>query len=152
MELISVRLIPEWVSVKNRNGCPLISGMSVRITPDYTITQKDIEAINKLITEYYSKGRKYISEELSRYWKWYQPNGNLKDMACREILLKLHRMDIIKLPPSQRGKTNRKKHKGYTQLDLELPPTSLEGKLSDFKDITLTLLQARKIRQGGTIW
>jgi len=110
------------------------------------ITQKDVEAIDKLITEYYSKGRKYISEELSRYWKWYQPNGNLKDMACREILLKLHRMDIIELPPSRRGAVNRKKHKNYTQLDLELPPTSLEGKLSDFKDITLALA-ASKIEQ-----
>jgi len=103
------------------------------------ITQKDVEAINKLITEYYSKGRKYISEELSRYWKWYQPNGNLKDMACREILLKLHRMDIIELPPPRRVILNRKKHKDYTQLSLELPPASLEGKLSGFKEITLTL-------------
>jgi hypothetical protein len=107
------------------------------------ITQKDIEAINKLITKYYSKGRKYISEELSRYWKWYQPNGNLKDMACREILLKLHRMDIIELPPPRRV-LNRKKHKDYTQLGLELPPTSLEGKLSAFKEITLKLAASSK--------
>ena len=34
--MISVRLFPEWVSVKNRFRCPLISGISVRITPDYT--------------------------------------------------------------------------------------------------------------------
>ena len=108
------------------------------------ITQKDVEAINKIITQYYGRGRKYISEELSHYWKWYQPNGNLKDMACREILLKLHRMDIIKLPPSQRGAVNRKKHKDYIQLDLELPPTSLEGKLSDFKEITLALAASRR--------
>ena len=91
------------------------------------ITQKDVEAINKIITQYYGKGRNYISQELSRYWKWYQPNGNLKDMACREILLKLHRMDIIKLPPSRRGAVNRKKHKDYTQLDLELPPPALKA-------------------------
>ena len=83
------------------------------------ITQKDVKAINKLITQYYGKGRKYISQELSRYWKWYQPNGNLKDMACREILLKLHRMDIIKLPPSRRGVTNRKKIKTIPSLTLK---------------------------------
>jgi len=111
------------------------------------ITQKDVEAINKIITQHYGKGRNYISQELSRYWKWYQPNGNLKDMACREILLKLHRMDIVELPPSRRGITNRKKHKDYTQLDLDIPPTSLEGKLSDFKDITLALA-ASKIDQA----
>lgn len=108
------------------------------------ITGKDVKAINKIISQYYGRGRNYISQELSRYWKWYQPNGNLKDMACREILLKLHRMDIVELPPSRRGTVNRKKHKGYIQLDLELPPTSLEGKLSDFKDITLTLAASKK--------
>ena len=108
------------------------------------ITQKDVEAINKIITQYYSKGRNYISQELSRYWKWYQPNGNLKDMACREIPLKLHRMDIVKLPPPRRVILNRKKDKDYTQLGLELPPTSLEGKLSGFKEITLTLAASKK--------
>lgn len=113
------------------------------------ITQKDIEAINKLITKYYSKGRKYISEELSRYWRWYQPNGNLKDMACREILLKLHRMDIIELPPSRRGITNVKKNKDYTQLSLKIPPVTLSGKLSDFKEITLALAASKK---DQTLW
>ena len=107
------------------------------------ITQKDIEAIKKLITRYYGKGRKYISEELSRHWNWYQPNGNLKDMACREILLKLHRLDLIKLPPP-RVVPNRKKHKNYIQLGLEIPPTSLSGKLSGFKKIILRLAASSK--------
>ena len=88
------------------------------------VTQKDIEAIKKLVSRYYSKGRKYISQELSRHWKWYQPNGNLKDMACREILLKLHRMDLIKLPPP-RVVPNRGKNKNYVQLGLEIPPVTL---------------------------
>lgn len=112
------------------------------------ITGKDIEAIKKLIAKYYSKGRKCISEELSRYWKWYQPNGNLKDMACREILLKLHRLDLIKLPPP-RVVPNRRKNKNYVQLDLEILPTSLSGKLSDFKEITLSLAASSKEQ---TLW
>lgn len=36
MELISVRLNPDWLSVKKRIRCPLISGIGVRIMPDYT--------------------------------------------------------------------------------------------------------------------
>ena len=107
------------------------------------ITQKDIEAIKKLISRYYSKGRKYISKELSRHWNWYQPNGNLKDMACREILLKIHRQNLVELP-LPRVMPKKKKHKNFTQLGLEIPPTSLSGKLSGFKEITLSLADSDK--------
>lgn len=103
------------------------------------ITKKDIEAIKEIIDKYYNNGRKYISQKLSIYWNWYQPNGNLKDMACREILLKLDRLSLIKLPPPRKI-PNRKKD--YTQLDLELPHASFDGKLSDFKKITLEIAKS----------
>ena len=101
------------------------------------ITGKDVEAINKIISQYYGRGRNYISQELSRYWKWYQPNGNLKDMACREILLKLHRQGLVKLPPrmaSPRG------NKNFTPLALDMEPVDISGKLSSF-EIDLVLSQ-----------
>ena len=67
------------------------------------ITSDDLTLIQSLIKEHWQKGRKFISQELCRKWQWYQPNGNLKDMATREILLRLQRMDLIELPP---GRTN----------------------------------------------
>lgn len=107
------------------------------------VTQKDLEIIKGLISKHYSRGRKYISIELSRHWNWYQPNGTLKDMACREILLKLDRLKLIKLPPP-RTIPNIKKHKNYTQLGLEIPPVNLDGKLSGFEKITLRLASGSK--------
>lgn len=97
------------------------------------ITAEDIEDIKNIIKIHYHKGRKHISRELSRHWGWYQPNGNLKDMACREILLKLSRQGLIKLPPrlaSPRG------NKNFTQLALDMEPVNISGKLSSF-DIDL---------------
>lgn len=97
------------------------------------ITDKDVEDIKNIINIHYHKGRKHISRELSRHWGWYQPNGNLKDMACREILLKLSRQGLIKLPPrmaSPRG------NKNFTQLALDMEPANISGKLSSF-DIDL---------------
>ena len=97
------------------------------------ITDKDIEDIKNIIKIHYHKGRKHISRELSRHWKWYQPNGNLKDMACREILLKLSRQGLVRLPPrmaSPRG------NKNFTQLALDMEPVNISGKLSSF-DIDL---------------
>jgi len=99
------------------------------------ITVEDIEDIKNIIKIHYHKGRKHISRELSRHWKWYQPNGNLKDMACREILLKLSRQGLVRLPPrmaSPRG------NKNFTQLALDMEPVNISGKLSSF-DIDLVL-------------
>ena len=107
------------------------------------ITEKDVQVIKNLISKYYNRGRKHISIKLSHHWNWYQPNGNLKDMACREILLKLDRLSLIKLPPP-RTMPNRKKHSNYTQLDLEIPPVNLSGKLSGFKKITLNIVTGSK--------
>jgi hypothetical protein len=67
------------------------------------ITSDDPTLIQSLIKEHSKKGRKFISQELCRKWQWYQLNGNLKNMATREILLRLQSMGLIQLPP---GRTN----------------------------------------------
>jgi|TARA_B100000315_G_scaffold255574_1_gene299244 hypothetical protein len=103
------------------------------------ITAKDVEDIKNIITRHYHKGRKHISRELSRHWRWYQPNGNLKDMACREILLKLHRQGLVKLPPRMAAPRG---NKNFSQLALDMEPVNISGKLSSFDDITLTLAQS----------
>ena len=45
--------------------------------------------------------RTRLSRELCRLWDWQRPDGQLKDMACRELLLKLEKHCLIKLPPRQ---------------------------------------------------
>jgi hypothetical protein len=99
------------------------------------ISAEDVKDIKNIIKIHYHKGRKHISRELSRHWGWYQPNGNLKDMACREILLKLSRQGMVRLPPrmaSPRG------NKNFTQLALDMEPANISGKLKSF-DIDLVL-------------
>ncbi|MCP3921136.1 MAG: DUF4338 domain-containing protein [Desulfobacterales bacterium] len=43
-----------------------------------------------------------MSRELCELWDWRRPDGQLKDMACRELLRKLESRFLIKLPPRQR--------------------------------------------------
>jgi hypothetical protein len=45
------------------------------------------------------KSRRFISQEVCRKWGWRQPNGVLKDMVCRSLLLLLESNGFIKLPP-----------------------------------------------------
>ena len=40
-------------------------------------------------------------EKLCELWEWNRPDGQLKDMACRELLRKLESRFLITLPPRQ---------------------------------------------------
>ena len=92
------------------------------------ITPDDLTLIQSLIKEHSKKGRKFISQELCRKWQWFQPNGNLKDMAAREILLRLQRMGLIELPPGRTSGNNPKRYRFLAPP--EIIETPLEGKLS----------------------
>ena len=62
-------------------------------------TTADIAFINKLIAENPDDSRWTLSKKLCKAWNWIQPNGALRDMVCRGLLLQLHRAGYIKLPP-----------------------------------------------------
>jgi len=50
-----------------------------------------IASIRQLIQENPDWHRTRLSRELCEIWGWCGPNGQLKDMACRDLLLKLER-------------------------------------------------------------
>ena len=63
-----------------------------------SVTGQDIAAIIKIIKSHPDKSRRFISQEVCRKWDWRQPNGVLKDMVCRSLLLLLESKGFIKLP------------------------------------------------------
>ena len=69
---------------------------------------KDILFINKLISDNSSWHRTRLSKEICKIWNWYTPYGQMKDMACRTMLLKLDKLGYIKLPPLKRKSPGRK--------------------------------------------
>lgn len=117
------------------------------------IREKDLAAIKEIVAEYFSAGRRRISRELSKYWGWYQPNGELKDMACREILLRLERAGHIKLPPprlTQNGNNHKRKKENKCLISLPgIEEEYLEGQLKDFLPIKLELIKSGK---GHQLW
>lgn len=66
-----------------------------------TLRADDIAFIRQGIAEHWARGRKFISRYLCQQWHWVQPNGGLKDMACRGLLLRLEALGVIVLPPRQ---------------------------------------------------
>ncbi len=63
------------------------------------ITGDDVEFIRELIASNPTGTRKKLSKKLCEAWNWVQPNGALRDMVCRGLMLALHRGGLITLPP-----------------------------------------------------
>ena len=62
------------------------------------VTWDDIAFINKLISDHPDDSRRALSKRLCAAWNWVQPNGTLRDMVCRGLMLQLHRAGHIALP------------------------------------------------------
>jgi hypothetical protein len=67
-------------------------------------TPKELEQIRSLIEHNPMFNRTRLSEEVCRMLKWLKPDGKLKDMSCRVVMLRMQRDGLILLPPSTRIK------------------------------------------------
>jgi hypothetical protein len=66
------------------------------------VTEADVGFIQQLIAAHPMSSRRELSKLLCQAWNWRQPNGALRDMVCRGLMLKLHREGLIQLPPARR--------------------------------------------------
>jgi hypothetical protein len=104
-------------------------------------TGEDIAFINQLIGENPNDSRWALSKKLCLAWNWLQPNGALRDMVCRGLMLKLHRCGHIKLPAQKRHIPNpliNRKKPGKVKID----QTPIDARLSDIKP-----LEFRQVRR-----
>jgi hypothetical protein len=66
-----------------------------------SFSAEDLQLITEVVQEFWDKGRTRISEEVASLLGWRQPNGWLKDRACRAVLRHLEAEGYLSLPPSQ---------------------------------------------------
>ena len=62
------------------------------------ISAQDVAFIQALIDAHPTASRRALSSLLCQAWDWRQPNGQLRDMLCRSLMLELHRGGHIELP------------------------------------------------------
>jgi hypothetical protein len=98
------------------------------------VTDDDIAFIRQLIIDNSNDSRWALSKKLCGAWNWLQPNGALKDMVCRGLMLELHRAGHIRLPAKKRCVNNpfvnRKKPAKVT-----IDQSRVDAKLSDIKPL-----------------
>lgn len=71
------------------------------------IGDQEIGFITALIAAHPGAKRQELSRLLCQAWDWKQPNGQLRDMVCRGLLLMLHRAGEITLPPPRSNSPGR---------------------------------------------
>lgn len=109
------------------------------------ITTEDIAFINDLIACHPGASRRALSKLLCEAWSWRQPNGELRDMVCRSLMLVLHRGGHIELPPPRIRAINNAiaRHKIKPQ---KIDTTPLRSSLSQLRPLTL-----RQVRRRGGV-
>jgi len=104
-----------------------------------SVTPQDLDLIRSVINQHREKGRTFISKELCRAWNWHQPNGTLKDMACRELLRRLDQKGLISLPSKKIHIDQKQKKLPLNLLPHETHP--ITGKLKEFLPIELKMVR-----------
>jgi hypothetical protein len=78
-----------------------------RIVQGRELEWADIERIRQLAAENPTWSRRRLSQAIAAEWDWRNAAGQLKDMAARSLLLKLHERGEVELPPRRQTPTNR---------------------------------------------
>ena len=113
------------------------------IIRDRHITDADIELIRTLVDKNRHKNRYYLSRLLATEWQWFQPNGRLKDRACRDILASLERQRLITLPPLRQRRLRRgpiKNSDKQVQIDFDFSATAIEGNLNEHLPLSFRMV------------
>jgi len=100
---------------------------TIAVSNNRHITEKDIDYIRQLIGKNPTWNRTCLSRNLCRSWQWYASNGQLRDMACRKMLLKLERQGHIALPPPLSTSNNHLRNRNIP--DIPHPSDPVHDKL-----------------------
>jgi len=107
------------------------------------ITSRDLKFIQIVVHEYWDKGRTHISRVLCQKWNWVQPNGRLKDMACRELLLTLHRKGLLNYPPPKIVRLNKRK----VVKNIKVDTTPISCNISDLGPVQVKMVRHTDLEQ-----
>lgn len=110
------------------------------------ISADDLVFIRQLIAEHPELSRRALSQRLCEAWQWVQPNGALRDMVCRGLMLMLHRRGLIELPPVRRVQRNPLVERARPAPS-QVERTPLRVRLAELG--LLTLRQVRRTSEEG---
>jgi len=82
-----------------------------------SIGQREVDEVLRLLAEHPEWNRTRLSRELCETWNWRNAHRQIKDMACRALLLKLEQRELIVLPPRQNRPVNAVRNRVVPLID-----------------------------------
>jgi len=107
------------------------------------ISGAELGEIQRLIAQNPQWSRRRLSEVLAQSWEWYSASGQLKDMAARTLLLKLHERGHIVLPPRRRAPAKRGADPGPDLFEC-LPSEPVVASLSALRPLKIQVVGPRQ--------
>jgi len=121
-----------------RSARPVATLRSMEVKLRYRgreVTEADVAFIGRLIADHPTASRRELSKKLCQAWNWVQPNGALRDMVCRGLMLALHRAGHIELPARRQVSVNplaRRRRPSVVSID----NTPVNGSLDTLRPMT----------------
>lgn len=106
-----------------------------------SISATDVEFIVQLMAEHPGVSRRKLSVLLARAWNMVQPNGALRDMVCRSMLLVLERAGHLQLPSKRFSPPNPLAVRVKPQADPLLAGVALERPFSELGALEIRLVR-----------
>ena len=98
----------------------------------------DLEWLRQWMGQNPGRSRRRLSQALATHWNWRNGAGQLKDMAARTLLLKLHQRGLIALPPRRQVPTNRMRCRSVARENPVWDQSPIEGGLAQFGVLALS--------------
>lgn len=113
--------------------------LEAEIVQGRRISGVEISEIKSLMEANPLWSRYRLSRVLAERWQWYSASGQLKDMAARTLLQKLHQRELIALPELRRGPVGRTPQFSPELFDAVLPE-ALVGDLSSLQPLGIQVV------------
>lgn len=105
------------------------------------IRPADVLFLRDLIASNPQLSRRSLSAKVCQAWNWVQPNGRLRDMVCRSLMLVLHRAGHIQLPPPRlQAINNAILHRRVAPLEF-CDTTPIQGTLAGLGSLQIRLVR-----------
>jgi len=102
------------------------------------VGELDLEWLRQWMGQNPGRSRRRLSQALATHWNWRNGAGQLKDMAARTLLLKLHQRGLIALPPRRQVPTNRMRCRSVARENPVWDQSPIEGGLAQFGVLALS--------------
>jgi hypothetical protein len=113
--------------------------LEAEIVQGRKISGVEISEIKSLMEANPLWSRYRLSRVLAQRWQWYSASGQLKDMAARTLLQKLHQRELIALPERRRGQVRRTPQLSPELFDAVVPE-AVVGDLSLLQPLAIQVV------------